>query len=249
MAGTPKRLDRLSGGKYRAGHVVRHRAGDLAKTVGTRWGSIDRMHELAGNSMTNIPLSARLPITQRAILAVFTISIGLVTPSLTLLAIQMIVGSVPFETAFADILFKQFAAGHNLFMIAEFGLIPFILLAIMMLRFPRHNTRRKYYTRYVSGLIGILGFMIPAHVGIWYPLYGPGGMSSTAVLGFFVIPFYCIGTLILGMLIGRLVTRAKWFRAHPVGHCQKCGYDLTGNVSGVCSECGNSIRLSSVQNP
>ena len=24
----------------------------------------------------------------------------------------------------------------------------------------------------------------------------------------------------------------------PPGHCQKCGYDLTGNTSGVCPECG-----------
>jgi hypothetical protein len=23
-----------------------------------------------------------------------------------------------------------------------------------------------------------------------------------------------------------------------VGHCRKCGYNLTGNVSGVCPECG-----------
>lgn len=25
------------------------------------------------------------------------------------------------------------------------------------------------------------------------------------------------------------------------GHCRGCGYDLTGNVSGRCPECGNSI--------
>jgi len=24
----------------------------------------------------------------------------------------------------------------------------------------------------------------------------------------------------------------------PPDHCQKCGYDLTGNVSGICPECG-----------
>lgn len=24
----------------------------------------------------------------------------------------------------------------------------------------------------------------------------------------------------------------------PAGHCQRCGYDLTGNVSGRCPECG-----------
>lgn len=27
-------------------------------------------------------------------------------------------------------------------------------------------------------------------------------------------------------------------RRIPPGHCLKCGYDLTGNVSGVCPECG-----------
>ena len=27
-------------------------------------------------------------------------------------------------------------------------------------------------------------------------------------------------------------------RRPPEGHCQKCGYDLTSNVSGVCPECG-----------
>ncbi len=27
----------------------------------------------------------------------------------------------------------------------------------------------------------------------------------------------------------------------PSGHCQKCGYDLTGNVSGVCPECGAKV--------
>ena len=27
----------------------------------------------------------------------------------------------------------------------------------------------------------------------------------------------------------------------PPGHCQDCGYDLTGNVSGVCPECGSKI--------
>jgi hypothetical protein len=35
-----------------------------------------------------------------------------------------------------------------------------------------------------------------------------------------------------------------WFdRRRPAqGHCHKCGYDLTGNVSGVCPECGMVVR-------
>ena len=27
------------------------------------------------------------------------------------------------------------------------------------------------------------------------------------------------------------------------GHCQVCGYDLTGNVSGICPECGGKISV------
>jgi len=30
-------------------------------------------------------------------------------------------------------------------------------------------------------------------------------------------------------------------RRYPPGHCRKCGYDLTGNVTGVCSECGRAV--------
>jgi hypothetical protein len=35
-----------------------------------------------------------------------------------------------------------------------------------------------------------------------------------------------------------------WWRDRrriPPGHCRKCGYNLTGNVSGVCPECGERI--------
>jgi hypothetical protein len=28
---------------------------------------------------------------------------------------------------------------------------------------------------------------------------------------------------------------------YPPGHCRRCGYNLTGNLSGVCPECGEAI--------
>ncbi len=31
---------------------------------------------------------------------------------------------------------------------------------------------------------------------------------------------------------------------HPAGHCRRCGYDLTGNLSGRCPECGVAISVS-----
>ncbi len=36
-------------------------------------------------------------------------------------------------------------------------------------------------------------------------------------------------------------------RRYPPGHCQKCGYDLTGNTSGACPECGVAVAQGQVQ--
>jgi len=32
-------------------------------------------------------------------------------------------------------------------------------------------------------------------------------------------------------------------RKHPAGHCQSCGYDLTGNESGACPECNATVEV------
>jgi hypothetical protein len=45
--------------------------------------------------------------------------------------------------------------------------------------------------------------------------------------------------------LGVLVAFLFWCdrRRYPPGHCQTCVYNLTGNVSGVCPECGNPCRI------
>lgn len=52
-----------------------------------------------------------------------------------------------------------------------------------------------------------------------------------------VIPYYALALLFS-------ILPALWLmrRKHPPGTCQACGYNLTGNVSGKCPECGAPLR-------
>jgi hypothetical protein len=45
------------------------------------------------------------------------------------------------------------------------------------------------------------------------------------------------------LIVLAAATAFLWYRDRPMppGHCTRCGYDLTGNVSGICPECGVPI--------
>lgn len=57
-----------------------------------------------------------------------------------------------------------------------------------------------------------------------------------------------VGGLAIPLWIPFLLTAVPsvivWRRSRPfrVGHCSKCDYDLTGNVSGACPECGKAVE-------
>ena len=50
-----------------------------------------------------------------------------------------------------------------------------------------------------------------------------------------------LGVLIV-MLVVPTIVLARPDRRAWVGHCKRCAYDLTGNVSGVCPECGTKCE-------
>ena len=56
------------------------------------------------------------------------------------------------------------------------------------------------------------------------------------------IPFWALAVA-LSVAPARYILRA--YRNHiqrrRVGHCQQCFYNLTGNISGVCPECGSKV--------
>lgn len=55
-----------------------------------------------------------------------------------------------------------------------------------------------------------------------------------------VIPFWLM-IVAFGMVTGALFWLDTRSRQTPKGHCRKCGYNLTGNASGICPECGTKI--------
>ena len=74
---------------------------------------------------------------------------------------------------------------------------------------------------------------LPGWPVLWWPpidVFGSGGKVRVM--------------LWVPLLVIAAPTALLWYRDRriPAGHCQNCGYDLTGNVSGICSECGTAIH-------
>ena len=70
---------------------------------------------------------------------------------------------------------------------------------------------------------------------VWSPYTYVDYSTSPYVAVACWIPF-----LIVALPTGILFWRDR--RRIPPGHCKKCGYDLTGNTSGRCPECGKGVR-------
>ena len=149
------------------------------------------------------------------------LGVGLITPSVIILSLEVLVGHINPLIAIADILRRQFAKGHNLFLFAAFGLIPFTVLSMACFLAARRLASSRLKCVALGGLIGILAIMVPGHIAVWYPLYDSGHMSSTAVIAFLFIPFCCIVSLCVGLLVGWLVSLLPVFR-HAI-NCERPG--------------------------
>ena len=66
-----------------------------------------------------------------------------------------------------------------------------------------------------------------------FPFWSVGIPCWLAVVIFALLPTFLVCRSAIGRLRGRLRT--------SLGRCYKCGYDLAGNTSGLCPECGSTI--------
>lgn len=70
----------------------------------------------------------------------------------------------------------------------------------------------------------------------WTSTYGSPGRPMTMTARWYPTWMFLLAAMIPTVLAWRR-------QREPLrGHCRKCGYDLTGNVTGRCPECGTKIE-------
>jgi hypothetical protein len=105
------------------------------------------------------------------------------------------------------------------------------------------RVRKNHLIRVTACLIAIAGLL--TYIASQYRRVFVE-ITSFPSAGPILLPYVAgVGSLVvLGVFLFTLVKLCREWRRKPPGLCEKCGYDLTGNVSGVCPECGRSVAES-----
>jgi hypothetical protein len=138
--------------------------------------------------------------------------IGALTPSMVIFILEVFVGHISPASSVVRILKRQFGGGENLFLIMAWGLLPFAILTGLTLLLSLKIKGKRLDAVFTGGLAGILALMVPGHAAVWYPLYGGGHMSSTAVIAFLFIPVFCVVTMGIGLLAGWAISYLPFMR-------------------------------------
>ncbi len=109
------------------------------------------------------------------------------------------------------------------------GIIVLCVTAIVVSLIVHTFIRRIMLATVVSATIATILFQVLAYLHAGY-----------------LDPFFLIAVVVgwcWDCLIAFVIGIPFWLVRKPRsrGHCRRCGYDLTGNVFGVCPECGTPI--------
>ena len=80
---------------------------------------------------------------------------------------------------------------------------------------------------------------------LWHAILVGIDASSPLSAALRAIGYFVVAPLIALILSSRVYLRLRWevFKG-PWTRCENCGYNLTGNESGVCPECGSEVEQS-----
>jgi len=109
-------------------------------------------------------------------------------------------------------------------MFANFAVVAAAFLGLAALISLIWRTRRSR----VLGIGSVVCILVSALIH-WVAMHRLPPLRGCLILGSFMIPG------VLAIIFQRTPRRI------PPGHCATCGYNLTGNVSGKCSECGATV--------
>lgn len=76
--------------------------------------------------------------------------------------------------------------------------------------------------------------------GVHMPLRLPIMRARGKSIYYIASPLWFLFICAMLGLLGTLCVRRRG-QGYPAGHCRSCGYNLTGNVSGRCPECGCAV--------
>jgi hypothetical protein len=127
---------------------------------------------------------------------------GILIPSLVIFFLQVFVAGISPIQSISDILHKQFASGHNLFLLMVWSFIPFGALIILAYVLNMKLNSLRLAGIFWGAFIAVTGYTLYGHISVWYPLYAHKGSSSTDVLSFLLIPFICLVLMAFGAMIG-----------------------------------------------
>jgi hypothetical protein len=84
-----------------------------------------------------------------------------------------------------------------------------------------------------------------AGFGYWFQR----SMDGTAIIQVIVIPYWFPVAALVALPLTWMFDHLRRRRASGTRHCCACFYDLTGNTSGVCPECGTLVRPRQLESP
>ena len=106
-------------------------------------------------------------------------------------------------------------------------------------RSPGRFSLGKLFARTL--LISIALFLIAGNGAVYF-LSRYFGIATVYLL--IAVAVVCVAAAIVAETLWR-----TWTRPLPSDYCNKCGYDLTLNESGMCPECGSRIPETNGESP
>ncbi len=109
-----------------------------------------------------------------------------------------------------------------------FGMLIFAFPGLALLRIAH-----RFKGNVLRGILVLIGAGCTLLAALWF---GWGLLLSVTEGDW----DWALGFIAAGLLV-YIVFRSRTPPVSEPGHCRKCNYDLIGNTSGICPECGGKI--------